>query len=124
MEKSGSSSLRVADNSDRGTSCAKSVKLTLVRIRVGHWEGKTFVVDSNNFNDATWLDQYGFPHSDRMIVEERYHRLDHDHPEMILNISAPRTCVGSWRGDKKIFQLVEKPARSEFDDLPRNICAF
>ena len=47
-----------------------------------------------------------FTYSDQMIVEERYHRLDHDHLEM------------------KIFQLVEKPARSEFNDLPENICAF
>jgi hypothetical protein len=91
---------------------------------VGHWEGDTFVVNSNNFNDATWLDQYGSPHSDQMIVEERYHRLDHDHLEMILNIADPKTYVGTWKGDKKIFQLVEKPARSEFNDLPENICAF
>ncbi len=26
---------------------------------VGHWEGDTFVVTSNNFDEATWLDQYG-----------------------------------------------------------------
>jgi len=59
-----------------------------------------------------------------MIVEERYHRLDHDHLEMILNITDSKTYVGIWKGDKKIFQLVEKPARSEFNDLPENICAF
>jgi hypothetical protein len=55
---------------------------------VGHWEGDSFVVNSNNFNDATWLDQYGSPHSDQMIVEERYHRLDHDHLEMINDLPA------------------------------------
>ena len=65
---------------------------------VGHWEGDTFALNSNNFG-ATWLDQYGSPHSDQMIVEERYHHLDHDH-------------------------LVEKSGRSEFNDLPENICAF
>ncbi len=91
---------------------------------VGHWEGDTFVVNSNNFNDATWLDQHGSPHSDQMIVEERYHRLDYDHLEMILNITDPKTYVGTWKGNKKIFRLVEKPARSEFNDLPENICAF
>jgi len=91
---------------------------------VGHWEGDTSVVNSNNFNDATWLDQYGSPHSDQMIVEERYHRLDHDHLEMILSITDPKTYVGTWKGDKKSFQLVEKPARSEFNDLPENMCAF
>jgi hypothetical protein len=38
---------------------------------------------------------YGSPHSDQMIVEERYHRLDHDHLEMILNITDPKTYVGT-----------------------------
>jgi hypothetical protein len=91
---------------------------------VGHWEGDTFVVNSNNFDDASWLDQYGSPHSDEMTVEERYRRADHDHLEMTLNITDPKTYVGTWKGDKKIFQLVEKPARAGFQDLPEGICAW
>jgi hypothetical protein len=91
---------------------------------VGHWEGDTFVVNSNNFDEATWLDQYGSPHSDEMTVEERYRRVDHDHLEMILNITDPKTYMGSWKGDKRIFQLVEKPARSEYNDLLEGICAY
>jgi hypothetical protein len=91
---------------------------------VGHWEGDTFIVNSNNFEEATWLDQYGSPHSDQMTVEERYRRVDHDHLEMVLNITDPKTYVTTWKGDKKIFQLVEKPARSGYNDLPENICAY
>ena len=91
---------------------------------VGHWEGDTFVVNSNNFTDTSWLDQYGSPHSDQMTVEERYRRVDHDHLEMILNITDPKTYVGTWKGDKKIFQLVEKPTRSAFADFPEDICAW
>ena len=90
---------------------------------VGHWEGDTFVVNSNNFTDTTWLDQYGSPHSDEMTVEERYRRVDHDHLEMILNITDPKTYVGTWKGDKKIFQLIEKP-RSAFNDFPEDICVW
>jgi len=37
----------------------------------------------------------GSPHSGQMIVEERYHRLDRDHLEMILNITDPKTYVGT-----------------------------
>ncbi len=91
---------------------------------VGHWEGDTFVVNSNNFNDATWLDQYGSPHSDQMTVEERYRRVDHDHLEMTLNITDPKTYVGTWKGDKKIFQLVEKPTRSPYNDFNEGICVW
>jgi hypothetical protein len=91
---------------------------------VGHWEGETFVVNSKNVTDTTWLDQYGSPHSDQMTVEERYRRLDHDHLEMVLNITDPKTYVGTWKGDKKIFQLVEKPTRSAFNDFPEDICVW
>ena len=90
---------------------------------VGHWEGDTFVVNSKHFIDTTWLDEYGSPHSDQMTVEERYRRVDHDHLEMILNITDPMTYVGTWKGDKKIFQLVE-PTRSAFNDLPEDICVW
>jgi len=91
---------------------------------VGHWEGDTFVVNSNGFEQASWLDQYGSPHSDQMTVEERYRRVDHDHLEMTLNITDPMAYVGTWKGDKKIFQLVEKPTRSAFNDFNENICAW
>ena len=91
---------------------------------VGHWEGDTFVVNSNNFTDTTWLDQYGSPHSDKMIVEERYRRVAYDRLEMVLNITDPETYVGTWKGDKKVFRLVERPTRSGFGDFPENICVW
>lgn len=37
---------------------------------IGHWEGKTLVVDTNGFNDATWLDDAGLPHSDQLTTTE------------------------------------------------------
>jgi hypothetical protein len=42
----------------------------------GHWEGDTLVVDVIGFNDRTWLDQDGHPHSDKLHVIEKYTRLD------------------------------------------------
>ncbi len=32
---------------------------------IGHWEGDTLVADTVNFNDKTWLDRMGHPHSER-----------------------------------------------------------
>lgn len=90
---------------------------------VGHWEGDTFVVNSNGFDESTWLDQYGSPHSDEMTVEERYRRVSRDRLEMTLNITDPKTYTGVWKGDTKIFQRVEKP-RSVFNDFDENICAY
>jgi hypothetical protein len=45
---------------------------------VGKWEGDTLVVDTIGFNDKTWLDQGGLPHSEAMHVVERIRRVDHD----------------------------------------------
>jgi len=43
---------------------------------------------------------------------------------MTLNISDPKTYVGTWKGDKKIFQLLEKPASSAFNDFNEDICVW
>ena len=41
---------------------------------VGYWEGDTLVVDVIGFNEGTWLDYYGHPHTDQMHVIERFSR--------------------------------------------------
>jgi hypothetical protein len=43
---------------------------------------------------------------------------------VILNITDHKTYVGTWKGDKKIFQLVEKPASPEFTICPRTSVHF
>ena len=45
---------------------------------IGKWEGNTLVVDTIGFNDKTWLDGGGLPHSEKMHVVERIRRVDHD----------------------------------------------
>jgi hypothetical protein len=42
----------------------------------GHWEGDTLVVDSVGFNDRTWLDDAGHPHTEQLHVIERFTRTD------------------------------------------------
>ncbi len=43
---------------------------------IGTWEGDTLVVDTTGFNDRTWLDSVGHPHTDKLHVTEKYHRTD------------------------------------------------
>ena len=45
---------------------------------VGRYEGDTFVIDTIGFNDKTWLDQTGHPHSDALHVVERWTRTSPD----------------------------------------------
>jgi hypothetical protein len=41
---------------------------------VGRWDGDTLVVDTVGFNEGTWLDYFGHPHTDMLHVVERYSR--------------------------------------------------
>jgi hypothetical protein len=41
---------------------------------VGHWEGDTLVVDTLGFNEGTWIDAGGNPHTDQMHLVEKYTR--------------------------------------------------
>jgi hypothetical protein len=41
---------------------------------VGHWEGDTLVVDVVGFNEGTWLDYYGHPHTSQLHVVEKFTR--------------------------------------------------
>jgi hypothetical protein len=44
----------------------------------GKWEGSDLVVDSVGFNDKTWLDVSGHPHSEALHLTERFRRVDHN----------------------------------------------
>jgi hypothetical protein len=45
---------------------------------IGKWEGDTLVVDTIGFNDKTWVDGAGLPHSEALHVVERIRRADHE----------------------------------------------
>lgn len=63
---------------------------------IGHWEGDTFVADTRNFNDKTWLDRMGHPHSDQLHVVERFHRADHDHLTDDITMEDPKAYTKPW----------------------------
>jgi len=45
---------------------------------IGKWDGDTLVVDTTGFNDKTWLDNEGHPHTEDLRVVERIRRVNHD----------------------------------------------
>jgi len=55
----------------------------------GKWEGDTLVVDTAGFNDKTWLDVRGHPHSESLRVEERFHRRDFGHLDIQATVDDP-----------------------------------
>jgi hypothetical protein len=63
---------------------------------VGRWDGDTLVVDSNGFNDKTWLSRYGQPHSEALRVTERYRRRDVGHLHVDVTFTDPDAYVKPW----------------------------
>ncbi len=57
---------------------------------VGRWERDTLVVETAGFNDKTWLDIMGHPHSDALRVTERYHRRDFGHMDVEMTFDDPQ----------------------------------
>jgi hypothetical protein len=57
---------------------------------IGHWEGETLVVDTTDFNDKTWLDRAGHPHSEELHLTERIRRMDYDNLRIDLTIEDPK----------------------------------
>jgi hypothetical protein len=62
----------------------------------GNWDGDTLVVDTRGFNDRSWLDGLGHPHSEDMRVIERFRRLDFGHMEIEFTIDDPKTYSKAW----------------------------
>lgn len=58
---------------------------------VAHWEGDTLVVESNGFNDKTWLHRDGLPHTDQLRITERYRRLNFGRIELEVSYDDPGT---------------------------------
>jgi hypothetical protein len=63
---------------------------------IGHWEGDTLVVDTVNFNEKTWIDRMGHPHSDQLHVVERFRRLDHNHLVDDITVEDPKAYTQPW----------------------------
>jgi hypothetical protein len=80
-----------------GRSIPDDPDLTWMGYSVGHWEGdNTFVVETVGFNDKTWLDRLGHPHSSQLRVVERFKRVDRDHMQIEITMQDPKALVKPW----------------------------
>jgi hypothetical protein len=63
---------------------------------VGHWDGSTMVVESAGFNDRTWLDFSGHPHTEALRTTERYTRKDFGHMDIQITYNDPKAYMRPW----------------------------
>ena len=62
----------------------------------GRWEGDTLVVESNGFNDKTWVSRYGVSHTEMLRMTERYHRRDFGHMQLEVTFTDPGAFLKPW----------------------------
>jgi hypothetical protein len=72
----------------------------------GKWEGDTLVIDTTNFNDKTFIDRVGRPHSAALHLVERIRRIDQHSLEIDFTVDDPKAYTKPW-GTKLIFE--QKP---------------
>ena len=75
---------------------------------VGRWDGDTFVVDSTGYEERTWIDYFGYPHSDEMRLEERYRRTSYDTLELNMTVTDPKYYAKPWKSQTKRFKRLPK----------------
>ena len=74
-----------------GRGLPEEMNPTWLGYSVGRWEGDTLVVTTAGFNDKTWLDFSGHPHSEALRTTERFHRRDFGHMDFEMTLDDPKT---------------------------------
>jgi hypothetical protein len=73
-----------------GRELPKDPNPTWLGYSVGHWDGDTLVVDTAGFNDTSWLDVEGHPHTEALRITERFRRRDFGHMDLNITIDDPK----------------------------------
>ena len=76
-----------------------------------HWEGDTLVINSNGYDERTWLDSLGNPHSDEMTIEERWSHPDAETLTVTMTLKDSKYYQQPWVGGVQTFKL----------QLPKNV---
>jgi len=86
----------------------------------GKWvDDYTFVVQTSGTDERTWVDRAGRPHSDELRVEERFHRVDHDHLELTVTIDDPKMYTKPWVAVDRLPFYLQPPTF----DIREMICS-
>jgi hypothetical protein len=88
---------------------------TYLGYSIGRWEGDTLVVENKGFNENSWFDYFGHPHTDKMSVVERWTRPN----KQTLHYQATVTDPGAYTRPFTIAWDIPFDVSAE---LPEYIC--
>jgi len=78
-----------------GRAHPKDIEPTWMGDSIAKWDGDALVVDTLGFNDKTWLNGQGLPHSEELHVIERYRRPDLGHLEVEVTMEDAKAFIQS-----------------------------
>ena len=76
------------------------------------------MVQTNGLTPKSWLDHVGRPHSDQLLIDETYHRVDRDTVELTMKITDPMYTEPWFAMNKFLMHLQPR----DFDIL-ENLCS-
>ena len=85
-----------------GRALPKDPNPTWMGYSIGRWDGDTFVVETAGYNDKTWLDFRGHPHSEALRMTERFKRTDFGHMQLSITYEDPKAYVKPWTIDTTV----------------------
>jgi hypothetical protein len=88
---------------------------TYLGYSIGRWEGDTLVVENKGFNENSWFDYFGHPHTDLMSVTERWTRPN----KQTLHYEATVTDPGAYT---RPFTVAWDIPFNPTSELPEYIC--
>jgi hypothetical protein len=92
---------------------------------VGHWDADTLVVESFGFNDQTWLDTSGHPHTEALRTTERYRRRDFGNLDLEVTFEDRAVYARPWTvavraelaPDTELIEYVCNESKSDLNRL-------
>jgi hypothetical protein len=63
---------------------------------VGHWDGDALAVETIGFNDTSWLDMGGHPHTEALKITERFQRRSFGRMELQVTLEDPKAYAKPW----------------------------
>ena len=91
---------------------------------VGKWaDDYTFVAQTSGTDARTWLDKGGRPHSEDLVVEERFHRANKDLLELTVTIHDPAMYTKDWTALNK-FPMKALPAEHDVREMMCSVTEY
>jgi len=126
-----------------GRELPKDPNPTWMGYSVGHWDGDTLVVESTGYNERTWLDMGGHPHTEALRITERFTRTTFGHMDVRATYEDPKAYTRPWtisfagslapdtdmleyvcaENEKDLTHLVGRTAKEKGVTVPREILA-